>query len=189
MRKLVLFMHISVDGFAADKNGDIGWVHVDDEIFEYAGRRTGVADTALYGRKTYELMQSYWPTAAEQPNPSKHDLDHSKWYKNVDKVVLSTSLRGKKLPKTKIISDNIVDEIHNLKRRSGNEIIIFGSPGASHSLMAANLIDEYWLFVNPVLLGAGTPLFTDILDQTNLTLVTSHAFSSGVMCLQYQLQR
>jgi dihydrofolate reductase len=78
VRKLVLFMHTSLDGFVAGPNGEMDWISVDDEMFEYAGQRTREADTALYGRITWQMMESYWPTAADQPAASKHDIEHSR---------------------------------------------------------------------------------------------------------------
>jgi dihydrofolate reductase len=186
MRKLILFMHTSLDGFAAGPNGEMDWIHVDETIFDYAGDQTDKADTALYGRVTWQMMESYWPTAGDQPNASRHDKQHSSWYNKVEKVVISRTMQGEKFPNVNIISDNVPAEITKFKQVPGKDIIIFGSPTASHSLMAENLIDEYWLFVNPVLLGQGIPLFKDIKDRTKLKLVTSNAFSSGVVCLHYE---
>jgi len=185
MRNLVLFMHTSLDGFVAGRDREMDWITVDEEIFDYAGQRTNEADTALYGRITYQMMENYWPTAADQPNPTRHDIEHSRWYKNVAKVVLSRTMKDANLVNTKIISDNLTDEIIKLKQGAGKEIIIFGSPTAAHSLMAAKLIDDYWLFVNPVLLGQGIPLFHDIQEKIKLTFVKSNVFSSGVVCLHY----
>jgi dihydrofolate reductase len=186
MRKLVLFMHVSLDGFVTGPNGEMDWIKVDDEMFEFAGERTNQSDTALYGRVTFDMMDAYWPTAADQPNPSKHDVEHSSWYKQVDKIILSRTMKGKNVNKAKIVSDNIADEIQQLKNAKGKEIIIFGSPSASHSLMRENLIDEFWLFVNPILVGKGIPLFKDIEDKMNLKLISNHAFDSGVVCLHYE---
>ncbi len=185
MRKLVSFMHVSLDGFVAGPKGEMNWIIVNEEIFDYAGYRTNGSDTALYGRVTYEMMEGYWPTAADQPNASRHDVEHSAWYKKVEKVVLSRSMKGKTLPNTKIVNDNMLEEINQLKKAPGEEIIIFGSPSASHALMHENLIDEFWIFVNPVLLGQGIPLFKDIKHRAKLKLIKSHAFSSGVVCLHY----
>jgi len=186
MRRLVMFMHVSLDGFVAGINGEMDWIKVDDEIFDYVGDRTNFADTALYGRVTYQMMEGYWPTAADQPNASKHDIQHSAWYKKVDKVILSKSMEGQQLPNTMIISDDIEYRVKALKQQSGKEIIIFGSPSASHTLLQYGLVDEFWLFVNPVLLGQGIPLFKNIQQATELKLVTSKAFASGVVCLNYQ---
>jgi len=185
MRSLVLFMHTSLDGFVGGPQGEMEWIHVDDEIFDYSGQRTDAADTALYGRKTYQMMQAYWPTAADQPNASRHDVQHARWYAGVHKVVLSRSMHGEEPANTTIISDHLESEITKLKQAPGKEIIVFGSSSAAHSLMAAKLIDEYWLFVNPVLLGKGIPLFKNITDTTPLTLTDSKSFSTGVVCLHY----
>lgn len=186
MRKLVLFMHVSLDGLVAGPNGEMDWIHVDDKIFDFAADRTNKADMALYGRITYEMMQSYWPTAADKPNAGKHDIEHSRWYNNVRKIVLSKTMKGLNLHNTKIISEDIANEIRNIQNEEGKEIIIFGSPSASHTLMHENLIDEYWLFVNPVLLGKGIPLFKNIDDRIKLEFVSAQAFKSGVVCLNYQ---
>jgi dihydrofolate reductase len=186
MRKLVLFMHTSLDGFVAGPSGEMDWITVDEEMFDYAGKRTNQADTALYGRITYEMMESYWPTAADQPGATRHDIEHSRWYNKVTKVILSRTMKGTNLPNTKIISENISNEIIRLKQESGQDILIFGSPSASHSLMAENLIDDYWLFINPVLLGEGMPLFKGIKNKTRLKLVETIPFSAGVVCLHYE---
>lgn len=186
MKKLVLFMHTSLDGFVAGPNGEMDWINVDEEMFEYAGRQTNEADTALYGRVTYQMMESYWPTAAEQPAATKHDIEHSRWYNKVAKVVVSKTMQGVNLTNTKIISGNLANEIINLKQGTGKNILIFGSPTVAHSLITENLIDDYWLFVNPVLLGQGIPLFKGIKEKAKLTLVASNAFPSGVVCLHYE---
>jgi dihydrofolate reductase len=87
-------MHTSLDGFVGGPNGEMDWIDVDDEMFEYAGQRTREADTALYGRVTYQMMESYWPTAGDQPTATKHDIEHSKWYNSVAKVVVSRTMKG-----------------------------------------------------------------------------------------------
>jgi dihydrofolate reductase len=186
MRKLVLFMHTSLDGYVAGPDGEMDWINVAEEIFDYAAERTNQADTALYGRVTYQMMEAYWPTAADQPGATKHDIEHSRWYKSVPKVVLSKTMKGTTLPGVTIVDGNLTTEINQLKQSIGKEIVIFGSPGAAHSLMAENLIDDYWLFVNPILLGQGIPVFKDIQQRQALKLIASHVFSSGVVCLHYQ---
>jgi dihydrofolate reductase len=186
MRKIVLFMHTSLDGFVAGPNGEMDWIIVDDEIFDYAGYQTNKSDTGLYGRVTYQLMESYWPTAADKPNATKHDIQHSAWYNKVSKIVVSKTMKGVNLPNTIIISDNVMSEIIKLKECDGKEIVIFGSPSIGHLLMQENLIDDYWFFVNPILLGEGIPLFKNIQHKTRLKIVTSNAFTSGVVCLHYE---
>ena len=178
-------MHISLDGFVAGLNGEMDWIKVDEEIFDYVGKRISEGDTALYGRVTYQMMENYWPTAGDKPNATRHDIEHSKWYSKVHKVVLSKTLNDGGLTNTKIISDNITDNINEVKQQTGNDILHFGSPTATHSLMQLNLIDGYWLFVNPIILGQGVPLFAGIKENINLKLLTTRQFSNGVTELNY----
>lgn len=178
-------MHISLDGFVAGPNGEMNWITVNDEIFDYVGQRISEGDTALYGRVTYEMMENYWPTAADKPNASKHDIEHSKWYSKVHKVVLSESLKGAQLKNTTIISDSLVENIHTIKNQPGGDILLFGSPTATHALLQENLIDGYWLFVNPIILGQGIPLFKGFKDKIKLKLLNAKPFSCGVTELNY----
>lgn len=185
-------MHISLDGFVAGPNGEMDWIRVDEEIFDYIGRRISESDTALYGRVTYQMMENYWPTAGDKPGASKHDIEHSGWYNKVHKVVLSKTMKEAGLANTEIISDNLAGSIHEIKqsRNNGSEdILLFGSPTATHSLMQQHLIDGYWLFVNPVILGQGIPLFVNIKGKIKLKLLTTRQFTSGVTELNYIVDR
>ena len=107
MRKIISFMHISLDGFVAGPKGEMGWIKAEEEIFEFVGKRISQGDTALYGRVTYQLMESYWPTAGQKPTASRHDIEHSKWYANVHKVVLSRTMKDAGLTNTTIISNDV----------------------------------------------------------------------------------
>src|SRR6185295_15314248 len=107
MRKIISFMHISLDGFVAGLNGEMDWIKVDEEIFDYIGKRISETDTALYGRVTYQMMENYWPNAGNEPDASKHDIEHSTWYNKAHKVVISKTMKGASLRNTKIISDNL----------------------------------------------------------------------------------
>ncbi|MBK8503169.1 MAG: dihydrofolate reductase family protein [Saprospiraceae bacterium] len=192
MRRIISFMHISLDGFVAGLNGEMDWIKVDEEIFDYVGKRISEGDTALYGRVTYQMMEDYWPTAGDKTTATKHDIEHSKWYSKVQKVVLSKTMRDADLTNTKIISDNLSDRIKEIKqsRNDGSkDILLFGSPTATHSLMQQDLIDGYWLFVNPIILGQGIPLFVDIKDKIKLKLVTTRPFNCGVTELNYIVDR
>lgn len=186
MRNLIYFMHASLDGFVASTNGELNWVTVDDEIFDFVATMTKQADTALYGRVTYQMMEAYWPTAADKLNPSKHDIEHSAWYSKVSKVVLSKTLSKTGLKNTQVISDNLFENITKLKQQPGKNILIFGSPGASHALHSIGVIDEYWIFVNPILMGEGIPLFKNIQGQVKLKFLESITFVSGVVALHYR---
>lgn len=185
-------MHLSLDGFVAGPNGEMDWIKVDEEIFDHVGKRIIETDTALYGRVTYRMMENYWPTAADTPTATKHDIEHSKWYSKVQKVVLSKTMTDTGLTNTKIISDNISERINEIKQSPGGgnkDILLFGSPTATHSLIQRNLIDGYWLFVNPIILGQGIPLFVDIKDKIKLNLLTTRQFSGGVTELNYMVDK
>lgn len=185
MRKIISFMHISLDGFVAGPNGEMNWIKIDQEIFDFVAKRISKTDTALYGRVTYEMMENYWPTAGNKPDATKHDIEHSQWYKNAHKIVLSKSLQATDISATTIVSDEIKEKITEIKQREGSEILLFGSPSATHALLRQNLIDGFWLFVNPIILGNGIPLFKNINDKIKLSLVNSHPFSNGVIELNY----
>lgn len=187
MRNLVFFMHASLDGFVGGPQGQLDWISVNDEIFDFAATMTDAADTALYGRVTYNMMESYWPTAGDKPNASKHDKEHAVWYNAVSKIVLSTTITAEGRKNTTVISDNITDAIQEIKAQEGKNILIFGSPSASHTLLNLGLIDEIWVFVYPVIIGSGIPLFKDIQKKTALELVESKVFSNGGIALHYRI--
>ncbi len=183
-------MHLSLDGFVSGPNGELNWVKVDDEIFDYVGKRISEGDTALYGRVTYQMMENYWPTAGDKPDATKHDIEHSKWYKKVHKVVLSKTIKDAGLTNTKVIGDNLSEQINEIKQQAGPDILLFGSPSATNSLIQLDLIDGYWLFVNPIILGRGIPLFAGIKDKIKLKLLpTTRQFACGVTELNYTVDR
>lgn len=180
-------MHISLDGFVAGPNGEMDWIQVNEEIFDYVGKRISQGDTALYGRVTYQMMEAYWPTAGDQPNASRHDIEHSRWYSQVHKVVLSKTMKN--AANTTIISDRLSDRINEIKQQAGKDILLFGSPTATHTLIQLGLIDGYWLLVNPIVLGQGIPLFVDIKDRIKLKLLNTRPFACGVTELDYVVDR
>lgn len=186
MAKLILFMHSSLDGFCAGPNGEMDWIRVDQEIFAYGHQRIGETDTALYGRVTFGMMEGYWPTAADQPNATQHDIEHADWYKRAHKIVLSRTMSPGQRADVDVIAGDLAARIQKIKKDNERDILVFGSPGATHSLLEQNLIDAYWLYQNPILLGEGIPVFRDIRHKQQLRLVSSHVFSSGVNALHYE---
>ena len=135
------------------------------------------------------MMESYWPNAGKKPGASRHDINHSGWYNKAHKIVLSKTLKGTNFPNTKIISDNLANELNEIKQGEGSEILLFGSPTATHSLLKQDLIDGYWLFVNPIILGQGIPLFADVKDKIKLKILTTRQFTSGVTELSYTVDK
>ncbi len=183
-------MHISLDGFVAGPKGEMDWIKADQEIFDHVGKRISRGDTAMYGRVTYQMMENYWPGAGEKPGASQHEIEHSGWYAKVHKIVLSKTLKAGSLSNTTVISDMLSDLINEIKQKPGEDILLFGSPTATHSLIQQNLIDGYWLFLNPVILGQGIRLFADIRDKIKLTLSpVTRQFSCGVTELNYTVDR
>jgi dihydrofolate reductase len=132
MRKIISFMHISLDGFVAGPKGEMNWIKIGEEIFDHVGKRIGETDTALYGRVTYQMMENYWPTAGDKPDASKHDIKHSKWYNKAHKLVLSKTMKDADLANTTIISDNLLDKLNEIKQQAGTEILLFGSPTGNY---------------------------------------------------------
>ena len=185
MRKIISFMHISLDGFVAGLNGEMNWIKINEEIFDHVGIRISKTDAALYGRVTFEMMENYWPTAADKPSATKHDIEHSKWYSKSQKLVISNTLKEENFENTKILGNNFAEEINEIRQQPGSEILLFGSPTATHSLINLNMIDGYWLFVNPIILGQGIPLFKDVKEITKLNLVSTQQFNCGVTELNY----
>ena len=186
-------MHTSLDGFVAGANGEMDWIALDDELFDDVGKITDTADTALYGRTTYQMMESYWPTAADSPAATKHDIEHANWVNNALKIVFSRSLKETDpiitgWQNTKIIRDNITEEIANMKKQPGKNLLLIGSASIAHTFMEHDLIDEYWINVNPIILGAGIPLFKNINTQVNLNLIQSKKYGCGVVALQYEMK-
>ena len=189
MRKVVLFMHISLDGFAAGPNGELDWISYDKELEKYAEEVVSTVGSPLYGRVTYHMMESYWPTVLNDPSATKHDMDHARWLEDVEKIVFSRTLEKVEWHNTRLIKDNIAEEVSKLKQEPGNDLVIFGSPGLARNLMQLGLIDEYRLTVNPIVLGRGILLFKDIKGQVNLKLLETRTLNSGVVALHYEVKQ
>ncbi|CAL1519112.1 dihydrofolate reductase family protein [Chitinophaga sp. MM2321] len=188
MRKLVLFAHISLDGFAGDKNGGLGFLSYDGELQQFAEELVKTVGAPVYGKNTYHLMEGYWPGVLNDPNASGHSLEHAKWVQEIPKIVFSTTLTSADWNNTTLIKDNIVEEVNKLKQQPGKDLVIFGSPGLAKSLMHLGLIDEYKLTLHPVILGEGISLFDSNTQMSNLKLLESKTLGSGVVTLHYAMR-
>ena len=189
MRNVIAFMHVSLDGFTAGPNGELEWAIVDEELNPYVDGLFRKVDTALYGRVTYKLMESYWPTVLTDPTASPRELAHARWVDAVSKIVFSRTLSHVEWQNSRLVKDQIAEEIAALKQKPGLDLMIFGSPSLTHTFMQLGLIDEYRLFLNPIVLGGGIPLFQGVSDWTKLKLVEAKAFQAGVVGLHYQVIR
>ncbi|QHV95660.1 dihydrofolate reductase family protein [Spirosoma endbachense] len=188
MRKLVLFAHISLDGFAADIHGGLGFLSYNQELQQFADELVKTVGVPVYGKHTYQLMAGYWPTVLADPTASQHELDHARWVEQIPKIVFSTTLPSADWLNTRLIKDNVVDEITQLKQQPGKDLVIFGSPGLAKSFMHLGLIDEYKLMLHPVLLGEGIRLFASSSPMNKLRLLESKTLGSGVVTLHYAAQ-
>jgi dihydrofolate reductase len=183
MRKIFLFMMVSLDGFYEGKNGDISWHNAGNTEFnQFAVQQTSAADLLLFGRKTYELMVSYWPTDAAK----RDDSIVAGLMNNLSKIVVSKTLDKVNWENTRLIKENVTEEIAKLKGQPGKDIAILGSSELTVFLTQQKLVDEYRIMVNPVALGAGKSLFTGLQDKVNLKLLSSRVFESGNVLLTYR---
>ncbi len=185
MRKLVLFAHISLDGFAGDKNGGLDFLSYDGELQQFAEELVKTVGAPVYGKNTYHLMEGYWPSVLNDPNANTHALAHAKWVQEIPKIVFSTTLESADWNNTTLIKDNIVEEVNKLKQQPGKDLVIFGSPGLAKSLMNLGLIDEYRLTLHPIVMGEGISLFDSNKQKSKLKLLESKTLGSGVVTLHY----
>ena len=181
MRKLFTFNMVTLDGFFEGPNQEIDWHNADNEEFnEFAIEQTSSLDTLLFGRVTYQLMASYWPTeTAVNADPIIADLMN-----RLSKIVFSRTLENVQWNNTRLIAENAQKEIQTLKMQPGKDMAIFGSADLISSIM--DVIDEHRVMINPILLGGGSPLFKNSGDRRKLKLVDSRTFKSGNVLLTYQ---
>jgi dihydrofolate reductase len=189
MRNVILLAHISLDGFMAGPNGDMSFITMDDEIADHVYPLIDSVDTAVYGRKTYQMMDGYWPSLVDSDEAGARERKHARWYTSVSKMVASRTLPAASHPKVRIFKDDIVDQLAAEKRRAGGDIMIFASPTLVHTLAAHDLIDVWRLNVQPVIVGSGLPLFAHVEHRTQLELRSAKTFSSGVIATHYVTKR
>ena len=186
MKKIIVFNLVSVDGFFAGLNGEIDWHMVDDEFNRFAIEQTSTFDTILFGRVTYKLFENYWPTVATDLSISKEDREIAHTINSINKIVFSKTLDKVIWENTKLSHKIIPEEIIKLKQQPGKDIVIFGSGTIVQSLTNLNLIDEYRLLLNPVVLGKGKPLFSNMQNKLTLKLLKTKTFKSGNVLLCYK---
>jgi dihydrofolate reductase len=186
MRKVVLFAHISLDGFAGDVNGSHDFMSFDEELEQYAEELIKTVGVSMYGRNTYYLMEGYWPNILQQPDASRHALELARWFQDIPKIVFSKTMNCASWNNTTQIKENVEGKLNQLKGQPGKDLVIFGSPVLARSLMKLGMIDEYQLAVHPVILGNGISLFGADLNTSKLKLLASKMLGSGVVTLHYE---
>jgi len=185
MRKVIVSNLVSLDGFFEGPNKELDWFVVEEEFFYYARDLLRSVDTILFGRVTYEGMASYWPT----PDSADNDPTITHKMNNLPKIVFSKTLSKVEWNNSRLVKGDIGEEIPKMKQEPGKDMVVFGSGEIVSALMQLNLIDEYRLIVNPVILGGGNPLFKGLQDKLNLKLLKTKTLNSGVIILYYEPQK
>lgn len=182
MRKLIYSMTVSLDGYIASPDGAIDWSVPDEELFRFHHQQVQEIGVHLCGRRLYETMV-YWETAEESPLAAEH-VEFAQTWKALPKVVFSTTLQSV-VGNTRLARDSIGEEVSRLKEQPGKDIAV-GGAGLARACMKLELIDEWRLFLSPVLLGGGTPYFPTLDERINLKLVETRTFGSRVVYLRYR---
>jgi len=182
MPNLILFNMMTVDGLFEGPNQEIDWHQVDAEFNDFAIEQLDSAGALIFGRKTYEMMASYWPTTGA----IKDDPEVAKRMNSIHKIVFSTTLENAGWINTKLVKRIVKEEIENLKQQSGKDIFILGSANLAANFRECGLIDEYRIMVNPIILGKGKPLFHASDSCENLNLYKARTFQNGNVLLIYR---
>lgn len=182
MSKLYVFNFITLDGFFEGPNRNISWHNVDGEFNDFAIAQLNATECLLFGRVTYDLMASYWPTSAALAD----DPIVAGKMNGLPKVVFSRTLSKAEWNNTRLVKENIGEEISKLKEKPGKDLAVFGSANLSLTLLRLGLIDEFRIIVNPVVLGKGRSMFEGVPGQIRLKLLNMRAFQSGNVLLSYR---
>ena len=183
MRKLIVFNMVSVDGFFVDSEGDMRWAHKNDaEWNAFTSGNASGSGVLVFGRITYELMASYWPT----PMALQNSPVVAKGMNEMPKIVFSRTLDKVSWSNTKLIKGDLAAEVRKLKQESGPDMVILGSGSIVSQLTQENLIDEHQLALSPIVLGKGRTLFEGVQEKMNLKRTNSRSFGNGTVFVCYQ---
>lgn len=186
MRRLMVFNNITLDGYFTDKNNDMSWAHknADEEWNKFTSENAGGGGVLLFGRKTYDLMVSFWPTK------QAYDMmpQVAEGMNKLPKVVFSRTMDKAEWNNTKLVKENIVEEVRRMKSEPGDNMVIMGSGSIVSQLTQARLIDEYQMIVHPLVLGSGRTLFEGVTEQLRLKRTNSRTFKNGNVLLTYEVE-
>ncbi len=186
MRKLKLQVQISIDGFAGGPNGELDWMtwDWDEELKKFVGELTEPIDTILLGKNMTDGFVNHWKDVADDPVHPIHSAGVK--FTETPKVVFSKTLKESAWENTTLASGELVEEVNKLKSQKGNYIMVYGGTSFVSSLIDAELIDDYYLFVNPIIMGRGLKIFSDSPKKINLKLIDSVKYDCGITVLHYQ---
>jgi dihydrofolate reductase len=183
VRKVIYSMGVSLDGFIAGPSGEIDWSAPDEELHRFHNERTRELGVHLCGRRLYEVM-TYWETADENPAAPAHVLEFAGIWKSLPKLVFSTTLE-RVVGNATLARDGVAEEVARLKAQPGGDLGV-GGAGLAATCTELGLVDEYQLFVSPVVLGAGTPYFPPLEQRIGLELVETRTFGSRIIYMRYR---
>ena len=185
LRKLRLQVQMSVDGCIAGPNGEMDWMVglLDDEIIKYSHKITEPVDTILLGRKMTDVFISYWLNVMNKPDDPWYAF--AKRMIEIPKVVFTKTLNKSEWINTSIVTGDLIEEVSKIKSQSGRDIVVYGGATFDSSLIKEKLIDEFYLFINPVAIGNGMTIFKDLNEIQKYTLIESKAFECGKVLLRY----
>ena len=184
MRKIILTMSVSVDGFIEGPDRELDWHMVDDELHSHFNEQLSAMGAFLNGRVTYELMAEFWPTADTDPSSTGPMVEFARIWRDMPKIVFSRTLERADW-NTTVVRDLVAEEVMELKAQPGGDLALGGADLAA-AFMRHDLIDEYRLYVHPIVIGQGKPLFQSSDAKINLRLAETRTFGNGVVLLRYQ---
>lgn len=184
MGTVIYAMSVSLDGFIEAANGDIAWSAPDEELHRHFNEMERAVDLHLYGRGLYENMAAYWPTGDENPAAPEHELAYARMWKTMPKVVFSKTLEQASW-NSRLVRGDLAEEVARLKAQPGITMSV-GGAGLAASCMRLGLIDEYRLYLHPVVLGGGKAMFGALPEPIALELVENRPFGQGVVLLRYR---
>jgi dihydrofolate reductase len=183
MRNVIYSIGVSLDGFIAGPDGEIDWSAPDEELHRFHNQQMRELGAHLCGRGLYETMV-FWETADQNPSATEYELEFARIWKNLPKIVFSKTLETVEGNAT-LVRDGVAEEVAKLKEQPGKDLAV-GGAGLASSLIKLGLVDEYRLFVSPVVLGGGTPYFPALEERINLELVETQTFGSRVVYVRYR---
>ena len=188
LRKLRLQVQITVDGCIAGPNNEMNWLVWDDGYLKYINEITESVDTIIMGRKMVDGFIPYWTEVANKPDDPMNAI--ARKMVNIPKVVFTKTLDKSEWTNTVVATGDLDDEIFKLKsQEGGGDIIVYGGVSFDSSLIKANLIDEFYLFVNPLIMGNGKTIFKDLKEIQKFTLIESKTFNCGLVLLHYEVKK
>jgi dihydrofolate reductase len=183
MGKLIYLMNVSLDGFVETPDHSLDWATVDDELHAWFNDQSRTLQASLYGRRLYEVMAGYWPTAEADPSATEVMLDFARIWNRMPKVVFSSSLDHVE-HNSRLVRGDVSEVLAGLRQEFDGDLAV-GGPNLASQFVRRGLVDEYRLVVHPVVLGAGTPFWPDVDAPTRLRLAETRTFGSGAVLMSY----